>query len=149
MDYYNGHYRPLVFVVYIAVKENKHILLACRIKAINGDNPAGEEEETVNATRFKEGSKGLAPADIKEFLNWFLGTNLQMVSSAANISDFLKNLRRKRLAKLHVECEEGPIPVKKSMQLNGESPSNLLSLLQGPRRPLTSCSRPSARPRML
>ena len=139
MEYYNGRYRPLVFFVYIATKMPCHVALVQRLRAVNGDNPVNEDAEIVNATRFKEGGKGLAPADVKEFLQWFLNSNLTVVSSVSNIAEKLKMLRMKRLAKLHVECPDGPISQKRSMPYTVKRRAPISSLPQGTRPRWKNC----------
>jgi hypothetical protein len=88
--------------------------LAGRIREINGPAPA-PGTEVVKPGLFKGSAVGLNAKDIRAFLEWFLGPHLRLVKKAGNISGKLLDLKRERLAKFHVMCPDGPVPVAMSM----------------------------------
>lgn len=113
-DYFTQKYRPLAYLVAVAVQEGKGQALAKRVRDLNGESPAAESE-LFYPDILKLYATALCAVDYVVFLDWFLQDSVAAVASKQRITSHLDELKHLRYARWHVYCPDGRVPVEQSM----------------------------------
>ena len=100
--------------MYVAVDCGKSRDLLSRTRQVNGEL-AEEMYEVVRPSVFKDYSTGVTREDLVEFIEWLTESTVSVVSGRERLQRKLQNLKLLRYAYFHVFCEDGRVPVEKSM----------------------------------
>ena len=112
--YFAQTYRPLAYLISIAVSIGRLSELVTRVREINGELVA-ESAEVFKPGLFKDYATGLNQTDMVTFLDWLTASSLVTVNGKDKISAKLKELKKLRMAYFHVFCPDGRVPEKLSM----------------------------------
>lgn len=107
-------YRPLAYLVTVAVGMGVQDRLVQRIREVNGEF-ADEKTEVFRHNILKDSGSSLTVKDLEDFLEWFTGPSTLAVGTRDKLSNKLRDLRRLRLARYQVMCPDGRVPEENRM----------------------------------
>ena len=113
-EYFTNIYRPLAFMVSVAVNMGVQQTLVARIREVNGDE-ADEYTEVFKPRMVKDHGAGLVKTDMEEFVTWITTSNRNALAGKHHFIRQLAQLRHRRYATFHVMCPDGRVPVENSM----------------------------------
>lgn len=105
----------MAYFTSVAHELDLHKEFLARIDKVNDGDLAVESNETFSAEVLKNCGTNLGPADVEKFLRWFTGECDEAVKKKDLIGKELRELKKWRLATIHVMCPDGKVPRERSM----------------------------------